>query len=715
MKTKILLSFALAGGAVSTLIPINAAEGGGSDAGLTGEIVPKIYFFDHFDGVGADRTSYLERYRAQKGWSGDSRSGLYMDMDLRLDYKYGKDGHLTLNRWGEGQYRQGGRAQWDTERLQLSADYNFFRRSTGGIDFLFSPNQVAGGIDPSYYPAGSTNSNSGYVAQFNDDSSRSLYQVSRFAYGLGFMIKPGVLGAKTTIAINYNGYLRYGQRRLSYALGGSDVQKAPIPPLTNFVLQRWRGVAQNVDENMNRLSWNLTASPKDIVNLAYTGAVEGFDNRARDLTQRDIPLAAPFFYNPTADQTRPLGFSPDSTLVSHALRLNKAMGSTNLAAGYNRSTLKQDSFTQPQIRLGYNTGRVSTENAFVNFASNVNPMTCLQGFVNLGQRDNESSYPVAGLINAIATSSQTLGVRTNRIESVGYGLAAVIRPKGLGSTLTVGWKAEDKERDLTYHATEIIPSVSLYRSDTETDEIYAKWSSLNMKGVTLRLTSSYAWADKTGLVTEPSRAFGLKAAVSYTAPSGLLFSGYYGLKDRENDNNTWTDKAVAAPATYTQDISSTVQSAGASFNFQPAKDVNASIGLDWMRMDASVLYYESSRRRFEATTTFALRDLVGSLVDNYLFSAGADYKASDRLKFTGFYNLTRSDGNLASGKVAAELRTVDDTLDNTLHSIVLGANYDLSKTRQLRVAYRYDDYEDSAYPVLSGGIHSVMFAISFKL
>jgi hypothetical protein len=31
------------------------------------------------------------------------------------------------------------------------------------------------------------------------------------------------------------------------------------------------------------------------------------------------------------------------------------------------------------------------------------------------------------------------------------------------------------------------------------------------------------------------------------------------------------------------------------------------------------------------------------------------------------------------------------------------------------LAYRYDDYEDSAYPLLSGGIHSVMFAISFKL
>ena len=225
-------------------------------------------------------------------------------------------------------------------------------------------------------------------------------------------------------------------------------------------------------------------------------------------------------------------------------------------------------------------------------------------------------------------------MRINRIESVGYGLAAVVRPKGLGSTVTLGWKAEDKSRDLTYHATEIIPSVSTYRSDTETDEVYVKWSSINMKGVTLRLTSSYAWADQTGLVTEPSQAFGLKAALSYTAPSGVLCSGYYSIKDRENDNHGWTDKAVATPLTYKQDLSSTVQSAGAALNWKPAKDATAYVGLDWTRMDASVLFYESSRRRFEATTVFALRDLVGSLVDNYLLSAGGDYKASDTLKFT---------------------------------------------------------------------------------
>jgi predicted porin len=238
---------------------------------------------------------------------------------------------------------------------------------------------------------------------------------------------------------------------------------------------------------------------------------------------------------------------------------------------------------------------------------------------------------------------------------------------------------------------------------------------MNMKGVTFHLTSSYATAGKTGLVSEPSQALGLKAVVNYTAPSGLVVSGYYNLKDTQNDNNAFTDKAVASPLSYTQDISRTVQSAGASFSYQPTKGTNLYASLDWMRLDASVLFFESNRRRFESTTTFALRDLQGSVVDNTMFSVGGDYQASDRLKWSGAYSVTSVDGNLASGTVANQLSAIDDSLDSLLHSVVVEAVYDLSKTRKLRVGYRYDKYEDSAYPLLSGGAHSLMVGLTFML
>jgi len=714
MNTKTRLIFALACGTLAPLLPGKAADAEAPLGKITGEVTPKLYLFKYFDGVGTDKINYLERYRVQKGWGGDRRSGLYLDLDLDLIYRATEDQSFTVKRWGEGQYRHGGQAKWDTERLQFSADYSFFRRATGGIDYLFSPDQVPGGTDPSYFYPAATNTASGYAANFVDDSNRFILEMSRFAYGLGFVIKPGVLGEKTTIAVNYSGYLRYGRRLQTTVMGGSDFQ-SPISGDRTFALQRWRGFSRSVDENMNRLGWSVTASPMDVVNLAYTGALEKFDNRARVYTHRDIPLVAPYNYNPTADQSRPFGYIPDSSLASHNLRVSKMMGSGSVSAGYGMSKLEQDTFSEPQTRLGYTKGEVNVENAFVNFDANLTPTAGLQGFVKYGQRDNDSSYPVLGLINGNLGAGETLTVRTNSIESTRYGLAAILRPPGLGSTVTLGWMGEDKSRDLTYHATGVIPSVSLYRSDTESDEVYAKLSSLNYKGVNLRLTTSYAWADKTGLVTEPSQAFGLKAAMSYAAPAGVVMSGYYSIKDKENDNNTWTDKAVAVPATYNQDLASTVQSAGASFNYSPGKDAQVYVGLDWMRMDASVLFYESSRRRFESTTTFALRDTVGSLVDNYLFTVGGEYQAGDRLKLSGLYSLSISDGNLASGYVANQLSAIDDTLDNVLHTVILGSDYELTKTRKLRLSYRFDNYEDSAYPLLSGGVHSIMVGMTFTL
>jgi len=712
MNTKTLFTLALACATITTSSGAVTADAEAPVGKFSGEVTSKLYLFDYFDGVGTEKTSYLERYRGQKGWGGDRRSGLYLDLDLDLIFRANEDQSFTVKRWGEGQYRHGGQAKWSSEKLQFTADYSFFQRSTGGIDYLFSPDQVPGGTDPTYFYPVATNTASGYVANFVDNSNRFLYDVSRFSYGLGFVIKPGALGEKTTIAVNYSGYLRYGRRLQTTVMGGLDFQST-IAGDRSYVMQRWRGFSRNVDENMNRLSWSITASPRDAINLAYTGKLEKFDNRARDYTHRDLAAVAPYIYNPTADITRPLGYIPDSSLSTHNLKVNKVIGGTSVAAGYGVSKLEQDSFSEPQTRLGFKKGEVNLENAFVNFDTNLTPSAGLQGFVKYGRRDNDSSFPVAGLIEP--TNAERLNSRTNQIESTKFGVAGVFRPSGLGSTLTLGYQSEDKTRDLTYNNTGIIPSVSLYRNETQTDEIYAKLSALNYKGINFRLTTSYAWADKTGLVTEPSQALGLKAAVSYAAPDGMLFSGYYSIKDKENDNNTWTDKAVSTPVTYSQNIASTVQSAGAAINYGPAKDANVYVGLDWMQMDASVLFYESSRRRFESTTTFGLRDTLGSLVDTYMFTVGGDYKASDKLKLYGNYVATVSDGNLASGYVANQLSAIDDTLDSVLHTIELGADYELSKNKRLRLGYRFDKYEDSAYPLLSGGVHSIMVGMTFTL
>jgi len=59
--------------------------------------------------------------------------------------------------------------------------------------------------------------------------------------------------------------------------------------------------------------------------------------------------------------------------------------------------------------------------------------------------------------------------------------------------------------------------------------------------------------------------------------------------------------------------------------------------------------------------------------------------------------------------------TVDAVIDNTLHSLSLGIDYDMSDSAQLQFNYFYDDYQDNAYGALSGGLNTVILGLALKL
>ncbi len=690
---------------------------------VTGEITPKLYYFNYFDGPGEDLTQYMERYSPQETWSGDRDSGFYPDLDLNLTVSDQSRDILTFERQGFGKNNHRGEVEANGVDLGFTGYYNHFRSAFGGIDYLYNPNRVPGGTDSTYFFPASTNANTGYVAQFNDDSGgQTEYKIDRTTYGVGMKFKPGMLGAGTSLSVNYDGYKRDGNRFSTYVAGGSDVTGGAAR-----VLQRWRGFDQDVEENMNKFSINLTASPGGLFQLSYDGALETFDNRARDNLMGDFSANyGGFFNSPSANKD--LHFVPDSTLMTHAIRLSKIFGATTVAAGYGMSRLEQDSFTIRQTLAGYSTGEISTENAFLNINHRVLPTLGLEGYIKYANRDNDSTFPAGELISATA-ATETLGVRINSIESMSYGLDATWSALPLKSTLTGGWKREDIDRDLTFNSAGanppstagIIPTVSLYREQTVSDEVYVRWIARPMPGMTVRVTPSYLWADKTGLVTEPEESIKLKAAVSYAAADGMTVNGYYNYKHRQNGNNTFTDKVVAPPAplTYNQDIDNTFHSAGASLNLTPTERVSASISLDWAQTDFESYYFSTDNRRFEVAANdiiFAIRDSSNYKIDTWSLSLNGDWQASDRLKLNAGYTYSMSEGDVASGLIATELAgTIDGRIDNTLHSFILGANYGLKKNTTLRAGYMYDNYDDSVYDALSGGVHTLMAGVSFAL
>jgi hypothetical protein len=699
-------------------VPVHAADG----AVFSGEVTPKLYSFDYYKGSGTNATQFLERYNYQQGMGGDQRSGSYIDLDLSLVGNNGKRDFFVLEREGFGAHNHRGKLKANSDTLGFTGYYTNFRSATGGLGFLYNPNLVPGGTDGTYGTSGSA-----FIARFNNDApGQTLFKVDRATYGLGLALKPTLFGSTMAAALNYDGYKRDGNRFASWIAGGSDIFGAGSAVND---LQRWRGFDMPVNEKLNRYTISLNASPGGF-NIGYEGTVEKFDNQARNFTMGDfapnIPgntLAA------SGNGTKSVHFVPDSTLISNNLRFAKNYGATSVAAGYGLSVLDQDSFTQRQQTAGFK-GKITTNSAYLNVTSHVLADVGLEGFVKYNNRDNDSTFPAVGLLNP--NGDQQLGVHIRRIKALNFGLAGTFRLAPMKSTVTVGWKRDDKDRDLTYSSAfptapggSIQPQRSLYREKTVSDELYVNWIARPAPGYILRVTPSYVWANETGQVTEPEKAFNLKTKLSYAAANGILVSGYFNHKDSKNANNSMFNSiANGVPTTsITQDADKTQEAAGISLNLPVSEWINTHASLSWMQDNFASYYFSSDTRRFEqgvvggsldaGILNFLARDRSNYKINTYVLTLGGDWQVSDELRWNGGYTWSRSKGNTASGLLLSELPTVDGTISNAVHSLNLGVDFEIKKNVKLKASYVYDYNKDDSYSALTGGYHTLMMGVGF--
>lgn len=707
--------------------PLYAAE----STVFSGEATPKVYSFDYFKGAGTNATQFLERYNSQKG--GDTRGGSYLDLDLSIVGKNAQRKVFELEREGFGAHNHRGTVKANSDTLGFAGYYSNFRTATGGLAFRYMPGQVPGYPEPNAaLQALYGSSQSSYVGQFNNDSpGQTSYKVDRTTYGLGLFLKPTLFGNSVAAALNYDGYKRDGNRLATWVAGGSDLVNNGTAP---FNRQRWRGYDMPVNEKLNRYTMSLNGAPGGF-NLAYEGSVEKFNNQAQNFTMGSFNAIIPGGVNSTLPLVsspfiKPLNFVPDSTLISNNFRFAKNYGVSAVSAGYGLSVLTQDSFSEQQQVAGYNTGKITTNSAFLNVTSNAWAGVGLEGFIKYNNRKNDSSFPVVGLIDPNDAAAQSLDVRVNRIKALNYGLAATFRPTGLKSTVTVGWKREDKDRDLTWSATSVVapalnqvmPQQSFYREKTRSDELYANWIARPMQGMTLRISPAYIRAGETGLVSEPEKAFALKTKLTHAAKNGMLTSGYYNYRDRKNANNSVMSNAAGAlpaGAAFTQDVDRTEQAAGVSLNLPVTEWINTSASLSWMQDDFATYYLRNHRRRYEGpatAVTFITNDRPGYKIDTYVLTLGGDWQVNDDLRWNGSYTWSQSKGNTASGDIYTALsaaNSIDGTINSSVHSLALGADYVIKKNVKLKASYVYEYNKDASYTDLTGGYHTLMLGVGF--
>ena len=685
------------------------AEAPAEDARTTTAVItPRLFLFDYFDGVGEDKTHFLERYDYREDFSGDTRSGAYADVDLAVTVNDGERDVFVLERLGFGEHNHRGIAKYNTDKIGVYGSYSHYRSATGGIDYLFSPGQVAGGI---LTGPGGQQDGTGPYRSFSDDAARFDYHIDRTTYAAGFKVKPPALGDAATVAVDYEGYQRDGNKFAPFFLGESGNVQGD-----GWGQERWRGADLKVDERMNRVGLTVAGAPRKLFNLAYEVSFEEFTNRAPELQAEsylaDVGVAIPAGAS-AAQRITPLLYVADTQLVSHGLRASKTFNDrVMVAAGYGASWLKQESFSELEVISGHTKGEIANDNAYLTANALVSQDVSVEGHIKYANRDNDSTATDA----LIAT---TTAPRIDRINSLDYGVAASWRPGYWGSNLTLGWRRVDKERDLSFGAggQAIAPAQTLYREDTLSDEVYLKWTARPATGWNLRVTPSFTWADETGLVTEPEEMFKLKTMLSYAMPEGWVVSGFYDYTDKQNGNNSFTDGTGAL--SYNQETDSTLHSAGVSVNGTPREDVNAYASLYWMQDDFSSYLFRTDVQRWNPDVVFTLVDSPNYQVDSWVFSLGGDWEASDKLKLDGSYTFSKSSGDIASGAVltsiVAATGTTDAVIDNTLHSFALGADYLLNDKATLRVNYLYDRYSDDAYDLLSGGVHLLAVGVSYAM
>ena len=677
---------------------------------ITTVITPKFFAFEHFDLVNEDNPAFLERYNVLESASGDRRSGGFVALDLDLTINNGDRDVFVLEHRGYGRHNHRGDVEFNNDVLNIYGNYNHFRSLTGGIDYLYRP-------DAPELEGGGTDSPPGFAGNFNNDAGPADYYIDRTSYAAGFRIKPPAFSDQAAISVDFDGYRRDGNKFTAFLLDGGGSGGGGGGSIS--ANERWRGINLAVDEAVNRVGFTLSGSPNKLFEIAYQASVEQFENDAPELLmQEDITDPAGINLPSSTSAFASLYYVPDSELLQHSLRASKNFDNRFLvAAGFGASLLQQESFSTYETLTSHDKGEIDSRNAYLTANARVGNSLSVEAFVKYADRDNNSSFP-DGLIGLTGTGS-LVAPRINSIESLDYGLSANWRADFLKSRFTVGWHGLDKERDLTYGNTGdgIQPGQSLYGERTLSDEIYVDWSARPARGWKLKLKPSFIQSDETALVVEPEEAFILKTKLSYASPDGWFVNGFYDYKDKQNSSKSFTDGDGSN--SYTQQLDSVMHSGGLGLILLPHRNVNTYINVFWTQDDISNYLFQSDRVRWNPNVEFTLVDNPNYRVNSNVWDLGADWRISDRTLLNANYSYTRSQGDVASGVLQDSLEaatgTVDSVIDNTLQSLSLGIDYDMSDNAQLQFHYFYDDYEDNAYGVLSGGLNTVIVGVAWKL
>ncbi len=680
-----------------------AASPSPGDAIRQGSLWPAVLLNGLFDGPSDDLTHYLERYGLRTGFGSDRRTAAFTDVaDLSFVYHNGRRDLFTIERDVWSRYNQRAAARFDNGRVRVSGGYGYFRQAANGLDYLFAPSLVPGGVDPAY-----TGGTVGYVGKFNDNVDDGLFATTRTSYDLAFEVKPAAFGDRASASVAVRGIERSGRVFESLNTGGGDVLGTDADRRAKL---RWQGYESTVDESTNELLFSAAVRPRKDVNLEYELGYERFRNDAPTLTFTDLAAMAGLRVVATTAEAGPEGaiasavadwplhFVADSNMLRQSLRASAGNDRVLVSAGAGWSALTQETFTGQQLAAGYRQGDIDSNQLFVTIAGRASPAVRLEGHARRSETNRRMDTFEAK-------------IRLNAFTLWTYGVEAEVRPGDGRLAVTPGWSRRTVDRDIEFG--DVPQQRSLFRAESESDEIFVRTRWKVSPRVSLRATPSLLWAAETGYATEPERAAKMNVALSYTNADGTRSAtAFYTIRTRRNDDRSFvgTDSAEV-----TQDARGSLQQFGVAGGVTPVETTNVFWSYAWSRDEYNANFFSSTTRRYDPTPVFYSRnDRQTYLLGAHTVTLGADITPGGRMQYGFSYTATRTAGDAASGVVLSVLPREDGRIQNWYHTAAVRVERDLGGAFKLGISYLLDYYSDSSYADLTGGLNSFIVGIGYR-
>lgn len=668
-----------------------------------GSMWPSVMINGLFGGPTDDLTHYIDRYGVGAGLGPDRRSAQYADVDsVLLVYYNGQRDLFTLERRVWSRYNQRATARLDTDRIRLSGGYGYFRQASSGLEYLYAPSLIPGGVDPRY--VGGT---VGYGGWFNDSVEDSLFAATRTTYSLAFELKPALFGDRASAKVAFNGINRSGRALEMLNTGGGDVLGTDADRRAKL---RWHGYESTVEESSNELTFTASARPTKHVNIEYELAYERFGNNAPVYTFSDLSAATGIPFASTNAEAGPEGafsaavanwplhFLPDSRTVRQSMRTTAGNDRVLVNVGVGWNALTQESFTDQQRAAGYQRGDVESNQIYVTVAARPSSAVRLEAFARRSATNRKMDRYEAKL-------------RLNGFTLSTYGVEAELRSGRSRFVVTPGWTRRMTDRDVEFG--DVPAQRSLIRVEGASDEIFLRTRWTLSPRLSLRATPSVLWADKTGYVTEPERAAKLNLSLSAVDGDGSRSAtAFYTIRTRRNNSLTFVG---IAGAPVTQDVKGSLQQAGVAGSVAPRDSTSVYWSYTWSRDEYSADLFSATVRRYDPAPVFYSRGLRPTyLLGSHSITAGIEAAPTSGMTCSVSYAATRTAGDTASGTVLSLLPLEDGRIENWYHTAAVRVERDLGATLKLGVTYMLDYYNDASYIDLTGSRHSVVFGVGYR-